>query len=79
MHATVGATRGHCLGGPVRVEGRDGTFQGFLNGAVAGLTLPAVERGPVVLQRQGDPFQTSSMMAISALSPRRLTVRMMRV
>jgi hypothetical protein len=63
----------------VRVKRSDGPFQGFLNAAVAGLTLPAVERGALVLQRKGDPFQTSSMIAISALSPRRRTVRMMRV
>ena len=79
MDAAVGATRGHRLGGPVRVKRSDGPFQGFLNAAVAGLTLPAVERGALVLQRKGDPFQTSSMIAISALSPRRRTVRMMRV
>jgi hypothetical protein len=57
-----------------------------LNTAVLGLPLPATKRPPVVLQTEGDALagqwaraQTSSMMAISALSPRRGTVRMMRV
>ena len=79
MDASVRATRRHGLGGTVRVEGGNGPFEGFLNAGVVGLTLPAVERGALVLQRKGDPFQTSSMMAISALSPRRRTVRMIRV
>jgi hypothetical protein len=79
MDASVRATRRHGLGGSVRVEGSDRPFEGFLNAAVLGLTLPAMERGALVLKRKGDPFQTSSMMAISALSPRRRTVRMIRV
>jgi hypothetical protein len=56
------------------------------------LPLPAAEFRSVVLQAESDPVgdrlirhcrrrfrQTSSMMAISALSPRRRTVRVMRV
>jgi hypothetical protein len=46
------------------------------------LPLPAVIAGALVLKTEGDAArrcQTSSMMAISALSPRRGTVRMMRV
>ena len=61
MDAGVGAARGNGPDGPVRVEGLDGGLQGFLDAEMAGLPLPAVEGGPVVLQREGDPFQTSSL------------------
>ena len=47
-----------------------------------GAALPALKGTAVVLEAESDPaqgLQTSSMMAISALSPRRGTVRMMRV
>ena len=58
MDAGVGATRRHRPHGAVRVEGSDGGLQGFLDAAVVGLALPAVEGGAVVLQCEGDPFQT---------------------
>jgi len=43
MNAAVGPARGHCLNGPVRVELGDRRLQGFLDAAVVGLALPAVE------------------------------------
>ena len=71
------------------IQGRDGLIQRLLDADLAGLALPATKMPPVVLQTEGNALadqrsvltadQTSSMMAISALSPRRGTVRMMRV
>ena len=71
------------------IKGRDGLIQRLLHADLAGLALPATKMPPVVLQTEGNALadqrsvltadQTSSMMAISALSPRRGTVRMMRV
>jgi hypothetical protein len=75
-----------CNASGERVEGLNRFIEALLNTAVLGLPLPATKRPPVVLQTEGDALtgqwagaQTSSMMAISALSPRRGTVRMMRV
>jgi hypothetical protein len=92
MDAGVGAAGGNGaaeFGGNASgewVEGLNRFIEALLNTAVLGLPLPATKRPPVVLQTEGDALtgqwagaQTSSMMAISALSPRRGTVRMMRV
>ena len=57
-------------GGALILQAEGNASDGGPFGAVAGLRMAAGEL------RAG---QTSSMMAISALSPRRLTVRMMRV
>ena len=69
-----------------RVKSFDGFIERLLDGVVVWLTLPATKRPSVVLQTEGNALavqwaraQTSSMIAISALSPRRGTVRMMRV
>jgi hypothetical protein len=91
MHTRIGAAGGEAGEGTCPVERRQGFLQGLLDGRLAPLALPAVESGPVVLQAKGDApqailgvvgrggAQTSSMIAISALSPRRRTVRTMRV
>jgi len=82
MDPGIGAPSGNGPGGPLGIQRRQGCFQGFLDAGVAGLALPAAIGRPVVLQAEGDAAQgsqTSSMIAISALSPRRGTVRMMRV
>ena len=82
MHTGIGAP---CSNGPGRslgIQRRQGRFQGFLNAGIVRLALPATKGRPVVLQAEGDAaqgLQTNSMIAISALSPRRGTVRMMRV
>jgi hypothetical protein len=64
------------------LQGADGLFQGGLDTGLVRLPLPTVVAGALVLKTESDAAengQTSSMMAISALSPRRGTVRMMRV
>ena len=92
MNSCVGATSSEALDGPVRIKLLDGVLENGLDAAAVSLALPATELRTVVLQAQSDPVgdrligqcrrgwsQTSSMMAISALSPRRRTVRVMRV
>jgi hypothetical protein len=91
MHAGIGAASSEAAQGPGGIQGRQGLLQTGLNGGQLALTLPAMEGGAVVLQAEGNTpqavgategqggAQTSSMIAISALSPRRRTVRTMRV
>ena len=92
MNACIGAASREALDGPVRIKLLDRVLQNSLHAEAVPLALPATELRTVVLQAEGDPVgdrlirhcrrggsQTSSMMAISALSPRRRTVRVMRV
>lgn len=92
MDAGVGAAGGKTADRSSRIEFTDSLLQGLLDGGEPPrLALPAVKGSPVVLQAQGNApqargngrgrgsVQTNSMMAISALSPRRRTVRTMRV
>jgi hypothetical protein len=82
VHAGVGASCRHTQGRPRGIEFPQGLFKGLLHAGAVGLALPALKGAAVVLQAESDPaqgLQTNSMIAISALSPRRGTVRMMRV
>ena len=92
VHSGIGAARSEAVNGPVRIELLDRVLQNGLDAEAVPLPLPAAEFRSVVLQAESDPVgdrlirhcrrrfrQTSSMMAISALSPRRRTVRVMRV
>jgi hypothetical protein len=90
MDPAVGAAGGDDPHRAMGIQCGDGILQGGLNAALVGLPLPTMEAGAQVLQTESDAtqlgghrppgwIQTSSMMAISALSPRRRTVRMMRV
>jgi hypothetical protein len=82
VDAAVGAPGRHTQSRPCGIEFPQGLFKGLLDAGPIGLALPALKGTAVVLEAESDPaqgLQTSSMMAISALSPRRGTVRMMRV
>ena len=63
-----------------RIKVIDCLLKAGLHGGFAILPLPATKRAAVVLHTKGNALaQTSSIMAITALSPRRGTVRIMRV
>jgi hypothetical protein len=82
MDAAVGSAGSDDAPRAEGVEVEECLLQGLLNAPLSLLPLPAAVGGSVVLKTQSDApdgGQTSSMIAISALSPRRGTVRMMRV
>jgi hypothetical protein len=84
MNATVGSAGGDNLSRAEGIKRSNGVLKGFLHRGLTMLALPAMERRSVVLKAKGNPLEaplahTNSMMAISALSPRRRTVRMIRV
>ena len=82
MDASVCAACRECEWRRRGLQSADGLLEGGLNARLVGLSLPSVVVRALVLETKGDAVrvcQTSSMMAISALSPRRGTVRMMRV
>jgi hypothetical protein len=84
MHPTIGTAGCDNPSWAGRIKTSNGGLEDFLHGDLTGLPLPSMEGRTVVLQAKGNPLEalldhTNSMMAISALSPRRRTVRMMRV
>ena len=91
MDAAIGATSGDHAGRTLRIKLSDRLFQHLLDAVGVVLSLPTEVGRTVVLQAERNApkgpgglwasggAQTSSMIAISALSPRRGTVRMMRV
>jgi len=84
MNASIGAPSCHSCSLRTTVETMGCFLQSGLNCWAMELTLPTVVSGALILKQQGktadlDGLQTNSMMAISALSPRRRTVRMIRV
>ena len=57
MDTGIGASGRHGLNGSVGVEGRDRPLESFLNAGLAGLPLPTMKGGTVVLNAEGNPTQ----------------------